>query len=420
MKKLLLITGIIGAFCPGSYSQEYIQIRQRALSEEITPDFSYSLSGDPTSVANKTLTDRPDALPYIWQVAGESDRVRIGEGVSTTSDGSPDGVIVKNKFISPTNAANQNFTAEQLPDSDIKTRVLPSQPNVNDELLLDGVDAPLMSGSDPEDGTYSGNTGTIHNPQGVVITSLPTNGELWYYGFGFPVVVSATDVTNGTLFLDPSLFSVVFTGSGYTSVVFEYAYVDAAGQKDPTPATYTISWGSPLPVKLMNFNARPEGGTAKLSWSSTEEVNSAYFEVQQSRDAETWTAVGSVAAQGQSRVRKDYNYSYISRESGLHYFRLKMVDKDGTFEMSKVRSAELGETKRGAVYPNPATDVFSLKDFDLSTVKTVKVFNATGVLAGEAAPSAQGIRLNLADGVYLIRVEKTTGISETFRLVVKK
>ncbi|MDQ6482125.1 T9SS type A sorting domain-containing protein [Dyadobacter sp. LHD-138] len=315
-----------------------------------------------------------------------------------------------------------NFGIDQEPNTNPVSHVLTSQPAANDELVLDGSGGPLMTGSDPEDGTYTGNSGTVNDPRGVVITSLPTKGELWYYGFGFPVLVSATDVANGTLFDDPSQFSLILTGTGYTSTTFGYAYVDAAGVVDPTPANYTISWGNPLPVKLVNFVARLESSVARLTWSTAQEENSDYFEVEHSPDAKHWTALGRVTATGERNVKKDYRYEHVDLNDGLNYYRLRMVDKDGTFAMSSIRSLRLDNSGHVSLYPNPASDRFVLKDLDLSKVKSVKVLNTAGITVWENAGvlSGQGIKISLADGLYLVHIEKADGSREVLKLMVRK
>jgi hypothetical protein len=315
-----------------------------------------------------------------------------------------------------------NFGINQQPNTIPVSHMLTSQPASNDEILLNGIASPLPTGSDTEDGAYAGGTGTTNDPRGVVVTSLPTHGELWYHGFGVPVLVSATDVANGTLFSDPSLFSLILTGTGYNSTTFEYAYVDAAGVVDPTSASYTISWENPLPVKLVNFVARLENNVSRLAWSTAQEENSDYFEVQHSLDAKHWTALGRVTARGESSVKKDYSYEHVDLNDGLNYYRLKMVDKDGTFAMSSIRSLRLENTGQVSLYPNPASDRFILKDLDLSKVKSVKVLNTAGITVWESAGvvSGQGIKISLADGLYLVRIEKVDGSRETLKLVVSK
>lgn len=364
---------------------------------------------------NVNTTPIDNTLPTGLVPTGENGNNNTGSG-----DGTPNGVLAVT--VGSGNVSNQNFGIDSQPNSNIVSHILTSQPASNDEILLNGIASPLPTGSDAEDGAYAGGTGTTNDPRGVVITSLPTHGELWYYGFGVPVLVSATDVANGTLFSDPSLFSLILTGTGYNSTTFEYAYVDAAGVVDPTPASYTISWGNPLPVKLVNFVARLENSVSRLAWSTAQEVNSDYFEVQHSLDAKHWTALGRVTARGESSVKKDYSYEHVDLNDGLNYYRLKMVDKDGTFAMSSIRSLRLENSGHVSLYPNPASDRFVLKDLDLSKVKSVKVLNTAGITVWENAGvlSGQGIKISLADGLYLVHIEKVDGSREILKLMVSK
>jgi len=380
----------------------------------VTPNTDYQVTVSATPAAAGSTPASSVSLPVGWENTGEN----VGAGAG--SDGVPNGILPVS--IGTANVTNVNFGIDHEPNSNSVTHVLASQPAVGAEFALDGTDAPIMNGADPEDGTYSGDAGSVNNPKGVIITSLPTHGELWYYGFGAPVVVSATYVANGTLFPDPSLFSVILTGTGYTSTTFEYAYVDAAGVTDPTPASYTISWDTPLPVKLVSFVARLESSVAHLSWSTTEEVNSDYFEVQHSPDAKHWTVLDRVIALGESSVKKDYGYEHVSVNGGLNYYRLRMVDKDGAFAMSSIRSVRLDNSGQVSLYPNPATDRFLFKDLDLGTVKSVKILNIAGLTVWQNtdALSGQGIKINLADGLYLVCVEKTDGSRETLKLMVRK
>ena len=382
------------------------------------PNQSYTLELSTTVYpvgTNVNTTPIDNTLPTGLVPTGENGNSNTGSG-----DGTPNGVLAVT--VGSGNVSNQNFGIDSQPNSNIVSHILTSQPASNDEILLNGIASPLPTGSDAEDGAYAGGTGTTNDPRGVVITSLPTHGELWYYGFGVPVLVSATDVANGTLFSDPSLFSLILTGTGYNSTTFEYAYVDAAGVVDPTPASYTISWGNPLPVKLVNFVARLENSVSRLAWSTAQEVNSDYFEVQHSLDAKHWTALGRVTARGESSVKKDYSYEHVDLNDGLNYYRLKMVDKDGTFAMSSIRSLRLENSGHVSLYPNPASDRFVLKDLDLSKVKSVKVLNTAGITVWENAGvlSGQGIKISLADGLYLVRIEKVDGSREILKLMVSK
>jgi hypothetical protein len=161
---------------------------------------------------------------------------------------------------------------------------------------------------------------------------------------------------------------------------------------------------------------------AILAWSTAQEENSDYFEVQHSIDAKHWTALGRVTAEGESSVHKGYGYEHADLNGGLNYYRLKMVDKDGTFAMSLIRTLRLDNSKHVSLYPNPASDRFVLREIDLSKVKSVKVLNTAGITVweNEGILSGQGIKISLADGLYLVRIEKTDGSRDILKLVVSK
>ncbi|REA57692.1 hypothetical protein DSL64_23435 [Dyadobacter luteus] len=370
------------------------------------------------STRPSTSIDTPASsvlLPANWVYTGEN--VGSGEG----SDGTPNGIL--SVSVGTSNVADVNFGIDQRPNTNNVTHVLTTQPVANVDFMLDGVGAPFMTGSDPEDGTYTGNTGTENDPQGVVLTSLPTNGTLWYYGFGVPVVVDATYISNGTLFNDPTLFSIVLTGSGYTSTSFNYAYVDFAGVADTTPATYTISWASPLPVKLVSFNASQEGQTVNLKWVTSSEANSEGFEIERSADASSWTKIGYVYSQN-SNSASQLNYTFHDGKllNAISYYRLKMVDLDGKFAYSQIRSVGSDKAQKTmAVYPNPVAGGKLTIGGLGADASQAEIYNLNGIRVLQQNLDADR-ELNvsvLSSGMYLLRVKSADNQVQTSTFVVK-
>ncbi len=70
-KNLFLVFMLILGMGSVSFAQNFLQIRQKALSEEISPGFTYIISGPAGYSA--TLSDRPDAIPIIFNIAGDAD-----------------------------------------------------------------------------------------------------------------------------------------------------------------------------------------------------------------------------------------------------------------------------------------------------------------------------------------------------------
>lgn len=402
---LFTSAGVFVATVPVDASGNY------SLPASANTDYVVTISSTPATSSSTPATSV--GLPAGWVNTGEK------EGAGAGSDGTPDGLLAVS--VGTSSPEDANFGINREPNTVAITPTLASQPSANQELSLDGSDSPLMNGSDPEDGTYTGNGGTVNDPSGVVITSLPTNGELWYDGFGIPVLVSQTDVDNGTLFTDPSLFSIVLTGSGYTSTTFEYAYVDAAGVVDPTSAEYTISWQNPLPVTLISFNVLKEGQTANLKWATSSEANSKGFEIQRSGDAASWTKIGYVESQNSnSSSQLTYHFNDVSPLQGKGYYRLKMVDLDASFAYSRVVSVDI-KGEMVYVLPNPTSGTIKLSKSNLSEVKKVELVNTNGQVVYKAKQiPAEGINVKglVSNGAYVLRVNYADGTQSSHKIVI--
>ncbi len=87
------------------------------------------------------------------------------------------------------------------------------------------IQVPTFTGTDPEDGV-------LEVGKSFRITTLPTNGTLYYGGVAIAAPTLITNYDPTKLMIDPN--------DGSITVTFTYAAIDAAGQEDATPATVTI------------------------------------------------------------------------------------------------------------------------------------------------------------------------------------
>lgn len=97
-------------------------------------------------------------------------------------------------------------------------------------------------------------------------------------------------------------------------------------------ATYSF----PLPLTLLSFNlSQTINGKTQLIWQSAEEVNTLRFIVEKSNDGNDFSAIDSLAAAGSG----SHNYTFTDQTNlnvAAVYYRLKMVDRDGNFQYSKI------------------------------------------------------------------------------------
>jgi hypothetical protein len=111
---------------------------------------------------------------------------------------------------------------------------------------------------------------------------------------------------------------------------------------------------TPLPVHLVSFSAQYVDGQVQLKWQSSAEENTSHFEVEKSADGKNFTPVLTKKAQGNSSSLVSYNATHNRPYNGTSYYRLKMVDLDGTFEYSKLAVVSAEATLVVRAYPNPS------------------------------------------------------------------
>lgn len=163
-------------------------------------------------------------------------------------------------------------------------------------------------------------------------------------------------------------------------------------------ADTSIEVTSLTPVDLISFNGKAEGGTAVLDWLTAEETGFSHFIVEKSLDAIAFTAVGEVLAKGSGN---SYDFS-TGQTDALVYYRLTMVDVDGTTAVSKIIPVALDDSQSPAfmVYPNPTTDYLQIKYGEGGTVRIVDISgNQIKTQQVESGVSVIDVR-NLREGVY--------------------
>jgi hypothetical protein len=110
---------------------------------------------------------------------------------------------------------------------------------------------------------------------------------------------------------------------------------------------------SALPMELISFDVVNENGSAKLQWSTSSEINSSHFELEKSIDGITWDIFNHLQAAGYSTNVINYRAFDYNLGTVKTYYRLKLVDFDGTWEHSDVRVIDQ-KTNSFSIYPNPS------------------------------------------------------------------
>ena len=243
-----------------------------------------------------------------------------------------------------------DFGIEKLPDSDPQTYTI-ANPALNSFLTLNGTgtsDSPgPLSGSDLEDGTMGAN-------KTVIITQVPSNTELYYNGV---LLTDNTTISN----YDPSLLQVKFTVAAILNTSFEYAFVDAAGKADASPAIYTIQWAWLLPTKLVSFTANRKQQSVVVNWVTTNETGNISFVIERSSDGRTFIPVGQMNG-SVLNGNGQHSFTDITAVTGMTcYYRLLMVDAGGARMYSNTVTMPFSIGAVATISPNPFIDHLTIK-----------------------------------------------------------
>ncbi len=140
-------------------------------------------------------------------------------------------------------------------------------------------------------------------------------------------------------------------------------YGPAVTQYDVTNNFFGFAQSVTLPVQLVLFVANKEDdGSVGLTWATSQEQNSAYYDVERSGDQTAWSKLGSLKAKGYSSTTSNYSFTDKLPLDGGGYYRLKMVDNDGKFKYSKTVSVNSSSNAQALViYSNPFNDQIRMK-----------------------------------------------------------
>ncbi len=109
-----------------------------------------------------------------------------------------------------------------------------------------------------------------------------------------------------------------------------------------------------LPVELSRFEGQVQGCNTMLTWYAQTEENFSHYELEWSGDGRHYQEIATVDGLGSTNTGQAYQY-FDELASVHNYYRLKMVDIDGTYEYSKVVHLQTGcdDEYDITVYPNP-------------------------------------------------------------------
>jgi hypothetical protein len=198
---------------------------------------------------------------------------------------------------------------------------------------------------------------------------------------------------------------------GYTEQLLTLTGSVAAGYT--ANHTFTMNYAV-VPVHLVSFTAGIESKNPMLWWITENEINISRYEIEQStHPSKNYQTVGTLAAANKIAAS---NYSFSLQQplpAEITYFRLKIINTDGTYSYSGVVTLHAHAFDSLGVVNSYTTGQLIIKHPAVYANSLLKIINmsgqmmATGKLKTGVSLTSIDVK-NLNNGVYLLIIE--TGI----------
>lgn len=168
-----------------------------------------------------------------------------------------------------------------------------------------------------------------------------------------------------------------------------------------------------LPIKLSNFQLYHNSNeNTVLKWSTSSEINFSHFELQSSYDGTSFTEIANILGNNQPNG-SNYYYTDITSRHTSKYYRLKIVNTDGSFEYSNILNDLVNSSLPNfEVFPNISNgNPVTIEYKNLSKNAELKVIGFNGIsIKSYKLRASNGIQkietANLPKGMYCVVLQE--------------
>ena len=225
------------------------------------------------------------------------------------------------------------------------------------------------------------------------------------------------EIINRPGYTSSSAIAIIIEGTGKRKA---YSYNDNPANAAEITIIYDLT--GPLPVELLDINAKKRSNGIEVNWTTASEENNEFFTVERSADGRNFESLGNI--QGQGTTSEINKYSFLDKDPlrGLNYYRVKQTDFNGQFSYSPIVSEVFEKESFIEIHPSVVNDnVKIIRGGEQLEKSEVIIHDITGrnFISAELLKDQIELELNLSDlipGVYFISINNATNV-ETFKIV---
>jgi hypothetical protein len=261
-------------------------------------------------------------------------------------------------------------------------------------------------------------SGNITVSSGSAITFTVSNPEADAF-YAVSDLTTGSSLVTGVWASTPAQSSISLTTipfSSSTTAVVKASKLNNLGEVCSTTAQTFIV----LPVHLLEFKGKRENGSVLLNWIIESEIDFSRYEIERSSNGASFSKIGEKMA-----LNTSGRTSYIFRDAqplqGIAYYRLRMVDIDGTFTFSNViaLSSTGSNINLQTIRPNPFYNELAVS---LSLIKSqmvkLSLVDANGrCIKTQTINGTKGVNeirytdlAHLPAGIYMLVVSSEEGM----------
>jgi hypothetical protein len=235
----------------------------------------------------------------------------------------------------------------------------------------------------PSDNGAQNTTVTLYftNAELTALQSAAFGGEYQFSGYYSLSMTKYPGGQNGS-FTAPASLNGTHVDAAFSSYGSNHKAVFEVNSFSTFYIHPTLFPFAALPVELVSFTGWNQGSVNRLQWITASELNTSKYVIEKSTSPRNWEVIGEKSAAGNSNQRLTYDFTDNNPVIGNNYYRLKVIDNDGTFSYSNTINVPLAEAVSNNfvnVYPNPTGGQLNVEIQSTGLYDTkVSVFDVIG------------------------------------------